>query len=630
MKKLPKKGRIDLGFSFGDSIVGFESKLRLPSDEQIKNSQDWDDGEIQSERSTSISPWRLVPIYVIFAFLIIILGARAFNLQLIEGASFLNKSEGNHVLVKVDHAARGIIYDRNGKPLVLNTPGFRIAVRKIDLPKGWESSIGEIAQMINVNSKSLIDKINKNNEDQVTLATDLSNDQIISLETKADKYPWLDIEIYPERNYLFGQTVGSLLGYTSEASPSDLKRTDTVPYSSGDQVGKAGIEASFESTLRGANGYSLTKVNSTGKSQGTLFQTKPVAGTDINLSIDIDLQKFIYNDLVKVLQDKGGEGGSVVVMNPNTGEVLALVSVPSYDDNLFSKPISTQDYNQILNQPGNPLLNRAIATAYPPGSTFKMFVGAEGLESGVIKPDTKINDPGFITLDGVTFNNWLYLENHRTEGQITIARALARSTDTFFYQLGLTVGIDRLAPQISNFGFGQPTGIQLPGEISGLAPTPAWKQANIGQAWFPGDTVNYSIGQGYVLTTPLQLTQATAVFANGGKLISPTILKTNTPTIVRQNFLKSETIDTIKEGMYEDQIGDGNVGYLFNNYKIKTAGKTGSAQAGGDFKPDAWYTAFAPFDKPQIVVTVMVEKGGHGADLSAPLTRDIFNYYFKL
>lgn len=624
-----KHNKNNLGVLFGESIEGLEAKLQLPSTEDIDRSSDWDDA-IGDKNHESISSWRLVPLFVIISLLLVVLAAQAFKLQVINGASFLNQSEGNHVLVKVDHAARGIIYDRNGKALVLNTPGFRIAVRKVDLPKGWEIKVSEIAKLINLNDKSLIDKINKSNEDQITLATDLTNNQIITLETNSDKYPWLDIEIYPQRSYSFGQTIGSLLGYSAEASSNDLKRTDTVPYSAGDQVGKAGVEASFEKILRGANGYNLTKIDSRGKSQGTLFQTKPVSGGDVNLSIDIDLQKFVYDSLVKVLQDKGGLGGSAVVMNPSTGEVLALASVPSYDNNLFSKPISTSNYNQILNQPGNPLLNRPLATAYPPGSTFKLFVGSAGLETGIIKPDTKILDTGFITSNGITFNNWLWLTQHRTDGEISIVRALARSNDIFFYKLGLSLGVDKISAEANNFGFGQLTGIELPGEVSGLVPTPAWKEEHVGESWYPGDTINYGIGQGYLLATPLQLARATAVFANGGNLVTPTIVKTDKPKVARTSFLKSETISTIKEGMFQNTLGDGNVSVLFNNYKIKTAGKTGSAEAGDNTKPDAWYTAFAPFDNPQIVVTVMIEKGGHGADLSAPMTKNIFNYYFKL
>ncbi len=618
----------NFGLFFGESIEGVGEKLELPNERAVKNSTAWEKDNEDLE-ANNVSSWRLVPFFIIVALVLLILVGQAFKLQIINGANFLSQSEGNHVLVKVNHAPRGVIYDRTGKVLARNKPGFRIAIRKIDLPAAWEGKVSDVAKLVNLKPADLIDKIKKAKTDSVTLATDLNNDQVITLKTNQDKYSWLDVEIYPEREYLYAEATAPLLGYTSEATIDDLRKTDLAPYSAGDQVGKSGAEASFESELRGANGYNLTKIDSTGKSQGTLFETQPLAGNDITLSIDANLQKFVYDALVQSLKDKGGEGGSVVVMKPGTGEILALASVPSYDDNIFSGPLTSAAYSQLINNSGHPLLNRPIASSYPPGSTFKLFVGTAALENNTIAKETKITDTGFITLGDVTFNNWLWLESHKTDGDINIVRALARSNDTFFYKVGQSLGVDKIAAQAKEFGFGESTGIELPGETFGVTPTPKWKQDQIGQVWFPGDTINYAIGQGYMLSTPLQLARATAVFANGGKLVNATILKTDKPRVERENFLKPDNIETIRQGMYENTLGDGNVAFLFRNYRLKTAGKTGSAQAGGDYLPDAWYTGFAPFDNPQIVVTVMFERGGHGADLSAPLTKKIFDYYLK-
>lgn len=623
-----KKKKIDLGIFFGDGVAGIESKLRLPKDSQVENSRFWDEDSSYSENK-AVSQWRLVPIYICISLVLIGLVSRAFKLQLIDGASFLNKAEGNSVQIKTNHAPRGIIYDRNGKVLARNKPGFRIAVRKVDLPKDWKEEVVEVAKLIKANPTDWVNLVKESKQESITIATDLSNEQIISLRTNEEKYPWIDIEIYPKREYPYGEIVAPLLGYTGETSVADLALNTTVPYSAGDQVGKAGIEASFEGELRGANGYSLIKVDSQNKKQRALFDTRSVAGSDITLSIDIDLQKYVYDNLIQTLRDKGGSGASAVVSDPNTGEILALVSTPSYNNNIFSGKLSNNDYQALINDPGHLLLNRPIATSFPPGSTFKLVVAAAGIETGKIDKNTRITDTGFVQLGDVTFNNWLWLDHQRTEGEISIVRAIARSNDTYFYRLGQMLGEDTIATFAHQFGFGEKTLVQLPGEVAGLVPTAQWKEKTFNQVWFPGETLNYAIGQGYLLVTPLQLNRMTSVFASGGKLLQPTVLHNGETQITRSDFLKAETVSIVREGMYENTIGDGNVSYLFNNFRIKSAGKTGSAESGGENKSHSWYTAYAPFDSPKLVATVMFERAGHGSEISAPIVKNIFNWYFK-
>ena len=626
MKKQRRK--IDLGVLFGESIQGLENKLRLPKDRQVANSLHWDEEEPMQE-SNQISSWRLVPVYVVAALVFVGLVGRAFSLEVINGSSFLNKSEGNSVQIQITHAPRGIIYDRNGKVLARNKPGFRIAVRKIDLPKSWQGAVAEVAELIKADAASWEKKISESKQDSVTVATDLTNEQIISLRANEEKYPWLDIEVYPIREYPYGEATAQLLGYTSEASVEDLQQKTATPYTAGDQVGKAGVEASFESALRGANGYNLIKINSQGKRQGSLFETGAVAGNDITLSIDIDLQKYVYDQLTEELKNNGGRGASAVVQDPGTGEVLALVSIPSYNNNIFSGKLSNTDYQNLVNNPGHLLLNRPISSSFPPGSTFKLVVASAGLETGTIKKDTKITDTGFIKLGDITFNNWLWLDHHRTEGDISVVRAISRSNDTFFYRLGQMLGVETIASFARQFGLGEKTGIELPGETPGLVPDSAWKEATFNQVWFPGETLNFAIGQGYLLISPLQLNRITSVFANGGKLIRPTILHNGETKIERQNFLKPDTIAIVREGMYQNTVGDGNVSYLFNSFNIKSAGKTGSAESGGQNRSHAWYTAYAPFDIPKIAVTIMFERSGNGSEVSAPIVKKIFSWYLK-
>jgi len=624
-----KKKKIDFGFSFGDSIEGLNSHLRLPSEDKLNKSLNWDDDPNDFPRfDQPVSPWRLVPIYIMLSIFLILLVSRAFKLQVIDGANFLSRSEGNHVQVQINHAPRGVIYDRNGKVLVRNKPGYRLAVRKIDLPENWEKEVEKLAPLLNLKTEELVSQIKESKTDSVTLSSDVSNDQVISLKSSKEEFPWLDVELNPKREYLYGPAVGALIGYTGEVSEEDLKDTSSTPYSPGDQIGKAGVEAQFEKELRGANGYSLVKVDSKGKKLGDLFETKPVSGNDITLSIDIDLQNFAYQTLSEIIANKGGEGAALVVQDPNSGEVLALVSAPSYDNNLFTKPLKSEEYARIINDPGHLLLNRAIESAYPPGSTFKMIVSAAGLETGAINRNSKYLDTGFVKLGDVTFNNWLWLESQKTEGEINVIRALARSNDTFFYLLGNTLGEATIAKYAKVFGLGQKTGIELPGEVTGLVPTAEWKQKTFGQVWYPGETINYSIGQGYLLVSPLQLNQHTAAIANGGKLIVPTLIHNSQTQTVTSNIVRPDTLEALREGMYANTFGDGNVSYLFRNFPVKTAGKTGTAESGNaEAKPHAWYTAFAPYENPEIAVTVLVERVGHGSEVSAPVVKKIFEWW---
>ncbi len=623
-KKVP-----NFGILFGESISGKVTGRRLPNAQELENSLGWEGSSVDSHSEKTISSWRLVPVYLGLALFAVLLLGRAFKLQVIDGETFLGRSQGNHVFIAVDYAPRGVIYDRNGKVLVQNKPGFRVSVRKVDLPKNWEDSIKEVSPLISADPTKLIDKIKKDDSDSITLETNLTNEQIISLKARETEFPWLTIEIYPKREYLYGEALAPVLGYTGEASPEDLQKTDTSPYIVGDQIGRAGVEKTFERQLRGANGYQLVKVDSRGKKQGTLFSTKPVLGNDITLSIDAELQKFTYEQLKTTLANKGGEGASAVVSDPKTGEILALVSAPSYDNNIFSKPLSNSEYQALVNDPRSLLLDRPVESSFPPGSTYKLVVAAAGIEVGAINKDSKILDTGFIQLGDVTFNNWLWLEKQKTEGEISIVRALARSNDTFFYRLGQLLGQEQIYKSSLDFGLGKKTGIELPNETLGLVPNAEWKEKNIGEVWYPGETLNMAIGQGYLLVSPIQLLTMTNVFANGGKLLQPTIIRGNAQKPIRENFLKPDTDKAVQEGMFANTFGDGNVSYLFNNFKIHTAGKTGSAESGGENKPHSWYTGYAPYEDPKISVTVMVERAGHGSEVSAPIVRNIFNYYFK-
>lgn len=622
------KKREKFGLAFGELVEVAKSRKTRFGKEKMSFSQSW--GEKGGEEVIkAFSPWRLAIIYAGFIGLSLILIARIIDLQVIKGQEFLNKAEGNRIRLYVDHAPRGVVYDRKGRILAQNIPGARLLYEPSFLPEESKNLvIDKLSSILDIKKEVLEEKIKNSNKDQITLVQDLPVEKIPLIETEAKNLPGINLEIRPIRVYPFKEITAHILGYTLEADEADLKKVNTIPYSLGDQVGKAGIEQVGENTLRGVNGYRLVSISALGEKIGEVYKSKAIEGRDIMLTIDLDLQKYLFDELKKAINKAGAKSGSAVVMNPKTGEVLALVSIPSFDNNLFTKGIDKSTYKSLLSNKYKPLINRVVGAAYPPGSTFKIISAAAGLEIGAITGSTKITDFGYVNLGGQIFRNWLWNDQRKTEGSINVVRALARSTDTFFYILGQKMGERSLQRYAQEFGLGKHTGIGLPGEIAGLVPTNEWKLDVKGEPWYPGETLNMSIGQGDLLVTPIQMAVATAAFANNGKIVKPTLLKGLQVETIKERFLKDETVRLVKEGMYQNTLGDGNVGWLFSGAKYKSAGKTGTAESGQE-KPHAWYTAYAPHPEAEIVITVVVEHGGHGSEVCAPVVKEIFNWWFS-
>jgi len=626
-KSLKKK----FGFAFWDSLEIGKKRKNLPGAGELEKAATWQVGGQGKKELVAwkISPWRLVPVYFIFFAFLMILLARAFDLQVIQGKIFLEEATGNHVRIEVDHAPRGVIYDRRGAILAQNKPGFHLILDPASIPKGQEEAvISKLASVIGVGKKEIKQKLDAAEGAQVTIVNDLSAEKAYIVEAEEAKLPGVVLEVASVRVYPHKEIMAHILGYATEADERDLVKKQETPYALGDKVGKAGVEETFEETLRGTNGYRLIKVSALGEKKGEIYANSSRPGESVTLSLDLDLQKFVHQVLSKKMKQVGAKGASAVVLDPSTGEILALVSLPSYNNNIFSTRLSKGEYNKLISNPHKLLINRAIGAAYPPGSTFKMITAAAALETGAINPETKIEDPGFIILGNQTFKNWFWVDHHKTEGFINVVRAIARSTDTFFYRVGQMIGEQTIEKYARILGLGEITDVQLPGETAGLIPNEEWKLETRGEPWYPGETLNISIGQGDLLVSSLQLSVVTAVFANNGNLITPTILKTDRPKIVKKNFLKKETIKAIREGLYQDTVGDGNVGWLFGSFQPKSAGKTGTAEA-GEAGPHAWYTAYAPHPEAKIVATVMIEHAGHGSEESAPVVKQIFDWYFS-
>ncbi len=438
------------------------------------------------------------------------------------------------------------------------------------------------------------------------------------------------------RAYNSGLAVASVIGYRTIASADAIKQDAcNERIDSGDKIGAAGIEKVFECQLRGEKGKKLVEVNARGDYLKTLSIQPPIDGLPVVLSLDLELQKKTA-DLLQ------GKKGSLIVSKPQTGEILAMGSSPTFDPSMFETQ-NNEVITSYFTSPDQPLFNRATHGVYPPGSVLKPMLAAGGLQDHVIDQNYIVEDNGFIKAGPAIFHNWYYLEYGRTEGPVNVVKALQRSNDIFFYKLGQKLGEEGIKKWANKFGFGKKTGISI-GDVDGLIPSPFWKKEQINEQWYLGDTYNLSIGQGYILSTPLQVNFATIPFANNGIYCKPSLLKidkTDNPGIkpkCKNLALSTETLTLVREGMKE-ACSPGGTGYPLFDFKAKINGveqpisvgcKTGTAESHGeDAEPHAWFTAFAPFDKPEIVVTVMIEKGGQGSEIAAPLAKEIFKTYFE-
>lgn len=557
----------------------------------------------------------------IFLFLIVGgLFAKTFWTQVIRGGYYRGLSDTNRIKTIPVHAPRGVILDRNGKPLVYNIPGFRETV----------------------NGKTKV----------------LTSDEALGLIAAGKK----DLEIDTLRSYPYKEIFSHVLGYIGQISPEELKQANFSDYSGNDLVGKMGIEDEYEPMLKGIDGKELVEVNSIGETVRKLGRTDPIAGENISVNLDVNIQKAAFSAMENVKK------GAVIVSTPR-GEILAIASRPSFDPNFFTpgdtyKTASSSGYSSlsgILNDNDNqPLLDRAISGTYPPGSTFKLVVAASGLENKIIDKNFKVDDVGKITVGDFSFANWYFTQYGKTDGEVDVIKGIQRSNDVFFYRLGEKIGVDKISKTASDFGLGKKLGIDLNGETAGLVPTKKWKEKKIGEPWYLGDTYHYSIGQGYLLTTPLQVNTWTQIIANGGSLYRPHILKNKKlDEPLKTNLINSKTNSLIRQGMIASCSPGGVAWPLFKlnikNKKLKIDGKnflepteatisaklkeyreisiackTGTAQHGGEKTlPHAWITLFAPAYDPEIVVTVLSEESGEGSNIAAPIAKKILEAWFS-
>ena len=433
----------------------------------------------------------------------------------------------------------------------------------------------------------------------------------------------VDFDGVVKRFYPYGESTSSITGYLGSVNQEELKNGKCgLNLQNKSVVGRSGIESVMDCKLIGKDGYKLIEVDAKGKSNRDLGQMDSIKGEEVNLSIDAYWQDKIYKML-------GGKKAVVIISEPETGKILVLVTSPSYDANNFNYSYDKETIRSYLEDTSNlPMMNRAIGAKYHPGSVFKPIEALGSLEDGVIDENTLFEDTGVIKIGDYSFNNWLWTKRGTTDGMVNVIKALQRSNDIFFYKLGEAMGVDRIKSWAMKFGLGETTGIELPGEVSGLVPDDKWKRENMGERWYLGDTYHLAIGQGNLTVTPLQINLATNVIASQGKKCKMSILKDESIDC-NEIKIKSKNWELVKEGMKEACRSGGTAWPLFN-FKTEIACKTGTAELGdGSDDTHAWLTAFAPADNPQISITVLVERGGEGSDVAAPIVGDILKEWFN-
>ncbi|MFH1967895.1 MAG: penicillin-binding protein 2 [bacterium] len=590
-------------------------------------------------------------LFGIFLVLTIVLFSKTFFLQAIEGKKLSTAAENNKGSASLILPERGIIYDKNFKKLVSNSPAFDLICERAIFsfpPYRISGEIESIAGAIGADAFELSAKIKGVDSSDVLVAEDLSHEALLVLEARISDLKGCRIRQNTARNYLYGQVFSQILGYTGRINPDEY--SSSIGYAINDYIGKTGLEKYYEEYLRGVPGKTKQIRNASGGQESQQIMSDPVPGNNLVLNIDADLQEEVYKALEKSIKNVGAKKGAAVAMNPKTGAVLALVSYPSYDNNLFSRGISLEDFNKIQSDPNQPLFNRVIQAQYPTGSTIKPFEASGALQENIISPTKLINDPGYIEVRNQYDPSIVYRYRGVTpHGWVDMREAIAVSSNIYFYTIGggygdqQGLGPARIKKYLELFGWGNITGIDLPGEFAGFIPTPDWKKQNIKESWWDGDTYNLSIGQSYLKVTPLQVASAYAAIANGGTLYRPQIVNQIInpsaspdgpliilePEIIRKDFIDSENLQIVREGMRDCVNKAYGSCLMLNNLPVDVAGKTGTAETGRDGIYNAWASAYAPYDNPEIVFVATIEGVNGLQSATLPVARDVLEWYFS-
>jgi len=631
---------------------------------------------------------------------LLLLVGQLFRLQIVEGPRYAGQAEQNRIRRVFTQALRGVIYDRTGKLLVRNLPSFSISVLPADLPPRSSTAsaqpggtqlaksssrdghaatqqvptlsedivLGRLARLLQMDKAEILRRVDAGRSDPfapVLLKSNVERDVALMIEESRRELPGVVVDMLPVREYLEGPLLSGIIGYIGHITEEEYqtrKATDRT-VSLNDMVGRMGVERVFDKDLRGQKGEKVVEVDANGREARALAQlTQERPGNSLILTIDLELQRQATKALQQGLVRAKASSGAVVILNPQTGEVLALVSLPSYDNNLFASPISEADWQRLVNDPNRPLFNRAIGGTYPPGSIFKIITATAGLQNGIMSWDTRIRCNGKIVIEDqynpavkYTFPCWVPTGH----GYQNIIDALANSCDVYFYHIGggyyppdgsehfEGLGIERLNEYMRYFGLGRETGIDLPGEAAGVVPNNAWKLRQAwntrGEPWLTGDTYNLSIGQGYLLTTPLQMANVVAAIANGGTLYRPQLIyqvvdadgklvRAFSKEVIGKVPISAGNLELIREGMRAAVTRGTAVSANFPGLAV--VGKTGTAEFGqvnekGEHPAHAWFLSYAPENNPQVAMAVFIEGGVNGAKYAVPVAAQIYQYLYR-
>lgn len=577
---------------------------------------------------------------VIFVFVALI--SRVGYLQVVQGQYYGRLADGNRIKLIPVMAPRGIFYDRNGVPLVSNRPGFTVTLVPLAGAIPGEV-IDKLAGILGMKPAEITAKIaaQSGSFDPIRIKTDAGPDIVTRIEERRGELPGVVIEIQPIRNYVNNEFGAHVFGYVSEINDVELEAGKAAGYKAGDIVGKFGLEKVFDKEIRGSDGGGQVEVDVTGRPVQVLGKKEPVPGNNIVLTLDYRVQKAAEEAIdaqLKYLQTKTGyvnaKAAAAVAINPKTGEVLAMVSRPAFNPNLFAGGISTKDWKVLNENPFHPMDNKVISGNYPPGSTFKIITGTAALELGKVTPEEKILDTG---------KHWLIPKvNAMGEalGWINFKEALSKSDNVYFYEMGNRLGIDNLENYARMFGLGAVTGIDLPGESEGLVASRQYKEKVYKEDWYLSETFDAAIGQGFNLATPLQMAVVMGEIANGGHRYRPYLVskvvsqngaavKTFAPQEVGSIKISERTLNLVRESLRDVAMEGGTASQAFGDFPITIAGKTGTAENphGSDH---GWFVAYAPYDDPRVVVVVIVEQGGFGSSSAVPIAKKILEAAFNI
>lgn len=574
--------------------------------------------------------------FIVIVYLLLI--TRLVFLQILNGEYYLKLSQDNRLKIKRVNAPRGKIYDRNGQLLVTNLPGYKLVYmngRKYD-----EKILKEISELVDVPVETIEKKIKYGEIFQYTGENDIIESLPVEKAHKImenlDKYPYLDVVTYAKRNYIYDTFASHTIGYVKPITKKELEELKDKGYTRNSIVGKKGIEKSYDAILQGQDGLEYIEVNAYNKVVKNINNVEPVPGKELVLSLDYKLQTH----MMEVMQ---GKMGAFIAMDAKTGEILTIISNPEYSLNKFSDRFTNEEWDALINDPLQPLYNRAVSSTYPPGSVFKVVSSLAFLEDG-IDPDLSIYDPGFYRVGNFRYRSW----KKGGHGVTNMAKSLIESVNVYYYALVHQLGIDKLEEVANKMGLGQYTGIDVFEEKRGIMPSPEWKKERwknkpAFQKWYPGDSINLSIGQGYLLTTPIQILNVYAIIANKGYSYKPRIVKeiienngkkTETKKEISHSYeTKEEYFNIITNALIDTVSKDNGTAKALRTKDLEIAAKTGSAQNAGQKSQDdshAWTAGFFPAKNPEIVFVAFVENGGGGGAVSAPIAKAFVDKYLEL